>query len=85
MIVLRVMLRVILLSAWSPIPHNVNRSHVNFWVGETRTELLEGTVAINLLLSWLIYMYVCLKPPTKKRRNPKVEEDSVECSTDLYR
>ena len=38
---------------------------MNFWVGETRTEPSEGTVAINLLLSWLIklYMYVCLKPP----------------------
>ena len=48
---------------------------MNFWVGETRTEPSEGTVAINLLLSWLI-MYVCFKPPTK---------DAVECSTDLYR
>ena len=40
----------------------MNRSHVNFWVGETRTEPSEGTVAINLLLSWLIIIiiHVCM-------------------------
>ena len=51
---------------------------MNFWVEETRTEPSEGTVAINLLLSWLIYMYVCLKPPTKKRRNPKTQLSAVQ-------
>ena len=65
MIVLRVMLRVILLSVWyylSPIPHDMNRSHVNFWVRETRAELLEGTVYI---CCYHDSMYV-LNPPQRK-------------------
>ena len=60
---------------------------MNFWVGETRTEPSEGTVAFmaHKIIIIIIIMYVCLEPPTKKRRNPKVEEDTVECSTNLYR
>ena len=49
---------------------------MNFWVGETKTEPSEGTVACYH------GSYTCMYLP---QRNPKVEEDTVECSTDLYR
>ena len=60
----------------------MNRSHACELLGGT--EPSEGTVAIMAHIHDC--SYVCLKPPTKKRRNHKLKvEDTVECSTDLYK
>ena len=62
---------------------------MNVWVGETRGfgRYCSYKFAVIMAHKIIIIVHVCtcmvcLKPPTKKRRNPKVEEDTVECSID---